>query len=550
MALAPMMVRYCTNNGEYYVYDVCSAEIFHVSDVIYRILPDYHILTDDEIVEKHREMSEQSLRNAISQLDEMQSRNFLCDHHPERTVRAEAVRCDGKIEPVEEFIANHRRLLTLELTHQCNLACVYCAFGEYYDQKRNSDVESMSFDTAKQAVAHFLSHKPKEAGIGFYGGEPLLEFDLIKKIVLYAESFAQVNDMDIRFSMTTNGTLLTDERIHFLVQHNFSVMVSLDGDKESHDRYRVFKNNTSHEPKKCSFDVIIKNMERFVELYPDYPGRGIILTLTATSNFASCEKFIALWKPTFPTVIANFVTPVRLDERDCVDGEGCWQGSSCGDGFCGRNYRRDHLANNNIKASQELLKEPPTFARWSDESSKNFHSWRSHFLSTLCSLSDMDMTKLLRENFSINKGLLDAHIRDVHKRKLQGFARVKSPVTRMSCFPGATRTYCSSKGILYTCEKTEFDHLLALGNVESDVDAHKAYDLAEMLRLFCDCANCIANSFCGLCPAQVTVSKDNPERLDGFAIRKKCQELADESNLARRLKEYAEIMSANPNVLE
>lgn len=551
MALAPMIVRYRTHRGNYYAYDVCSGEIFQLSDVIHQILPDYHVLTDDEIVEKHRGIGEESIRAAISQLEEMQSRNAFRDHLPERTVPTEAASCDEKPEPIRQFIANHRRLLTLELTHQCNLACEYCAFSEHYHQTRDFSQEPMSFDTAKQAVRHFLNHKSKESGIGFYGGEPLLEFDLIKKVVAYAKCVASDNDMDVRFSMTTNGTLLTDEKIHFLAQHEFSVMVSLDGNKESHDRYRVFKNRANPEERRGSFDVVTRKMARFVELYPNYPGRGIILTLTATSDVAGCEDFIAQWKRSFPTVIANFVTPLSEDgEGDDPFGVGHWQGGRCGDGFCGRHHRGDGGADGNTTASDQSSAPAPGFVGWTDESLAHFRSCRRGFLSKVCSLTDADMTRSIRDSFSINKSLLDNRVKDIHKRELLGARRVKAPVTRMSCFPGATRTYCSSKGVLYSCEKTDYGDFFALGSAENDVDAEKARRLAEMLRLHCDCGNCIAFAFCGLCPAQITASKDNSGRMDGFALNKRCQRVASGASFAARLKEYTEIMEANPDVLD
>ncbi len=551
MALAPMTIRYRTDRGDYYVYDVSSGEILRVTDVIYRILPDYHILTDDEMIEKHQGISEASVRDAISQIYEMQSRNVLRDHAPERTARPEAVLCDHTTEPMRQFIANHRRLLTLELTHQCNLACKYCVFGEHYNQTRDANSESMSLDIAKQAVTDFLNHKPKEAGIGFYGGEPLLEFNLLKAVVFYAESLSRDSNMDVRFSVTTNGTLLTDEKIHFLALHKFSVMISLDGNKESHDRYRVFKKRASSEDSRGSFDIVTRNMRRFVELYPNYPGRGIILTLTATSDLAACEEFIALWKASFPTVIASFVTPLQSDvEGDGAFGVGHWQGGTCGDGFCGRHFRGGDAVDSKIMASPEPPKQVPDFVSWSDEWSASFRSCHRRFLSSLCALTDNGMTRAIRDGFSINKSVLDPTVKDIHKRQMVGTRRKKPPVTRMSCFPGATRTYCSSKGVIYSCEKTEFSEFFALGNAGEGVDSDKACGLAEMLRLHCDCANCITSRFCGLCSAQITVSKDDPARLDGLALRKTCQRLASEPNLAERLREYTEIMEANPDVLD
>ena len=118
----------------------------------------------------------------------------------------------------------------------------------------------MSFETAKKAVTTFMNHRPKRAGIGFYGGEPLLEFDLLKRIVLLAEKLAGQWATSVGFSITTNGTLLTDEKIHFLAQHAFSVLVSLDGDKKSHNRYRVFRNDNRPGERIGSFDTVGQDM--------------------------------------------------------------------------------------------------------------------------------------------------------------------------------------------------------------------------------------------------------------------------------------------------
>ena len=141
------------------------------------------------------------------------------------------------------------------------------------------------------------------------------EFDLLKQIVLFAEEQAGQFATSVGFSITTNGTLLTDEKIHFLAQHEFSVLVSLDGDKKSHDRYRIFRNQNRPEKRIGSFDTVIKNMTRFVELYPEYLGHGIAVTLTATSDFQAIEQFVSKWEPSYPTIMANFVQAVPDDPR-------------------------------------------------------------------------------------------------------------------------------------------------------------------------------------------------------------------------------------------
>ena len=154
--------------------------------------------------------------------------------------------------------------LILQVTQQCNLRCEYCAYSGIYEGNRTHANKNMDFETAKQAMDFFLAHSIESPDIvaGFYGGEPLLRFDLIKKCVEYLEN--KVEGKQLRFNMTTNGTLLTEEKMDFMVKHDFSLAISLDGSKEEHDACRKFANG------KGSFDVIIQNVKNFEKKYPEY----------------------------------------------------------------------------------------------------------------------------------------------------------------------------------------------------------------------------------------------------------------------------------------
>ena len=114
----------------------------------------------------------------------------------------------------------------------------------------------MDFETAKKAIDFYLkrSEKADQLALSFYGGEPLLEFELIKKCVSYI--LQRKGDKKILFTMTTNGTLMTEDVIEFLVKYEFNLMISLDGDKKSHDINRRFKTG------KGSFDIILENLSR------------------------------------------------------------------------------------------------------------------------------------------------------------------------------------------------------------------------------------------------------------------------------------------------
>lgn len=150
---------------------------------------------------------------------------------------------------------------TLQVTQRCNLRCSYCTYSGLYENRAHSP-KSMSFDTARRAIDMALSRTeevPKFV-FAFYGGEPLLEFQLIKDCVEYVKQ--QAPDRDISFSMTTNGTLLTPDIYGYLIENKFNLLISLDGPKQIHDQSRKFPDGRG------SYDIIMKNIEAIHEKYP------------------------------------------------------------------------------------------------------------------------------------------------------------------------------------------------------------------------------------------------------------------------------------------
>ncbi len=140
--------------------------------------------------------------------------------------------------------------LTLGVTEDCNFRCKYCAYSDFYEYNRGYSNKYMEFAIAKKAIDYFFSllidgkrYNPiRKISIGFYGGEPLLNFSLIRKCVEYIE--AKYTDFKILYGMTTNGSLLDVEKANWLMKHNFIISVSLDGPEDEHDKLRVYRNGT------------------------------------------------------------------------------------------------------------------------------------------------------------------------------------------------------------------------------------------------------------------------------------------------------------------
>lgn len=536
--MVPLLVKYQTASGRRYAYDVRTGEILCVNAIVYEILDDYHVLTTHELCEKYSTLGAEKVRQAVAQLDVLQEQRLLRDHGPEISGRVASVCCERKAVPFRDFLRDRRRMLTLELTQQCNLACEYCIYGKYYSRYRQPEKEPMTLDTAKSAISRFLSHECKKPTIGFYGGEPLLEFELLKAVIAFAEPLAMQKGVDLTFQITTNGTLLSEEKIHYLVAHNVNVTISLDGDKEVHDRYRVFKNAEPTAQRRGSFDIIIANMERFVQLYPDYTRRGIVLTLTASANIFRTEDFVRRWTPRYPVFVSNFVYPVQSGFED-----GCWIAvgtSPCGDEACVR-----------VPTVSERSGEVPEFDRWSPEIAISIEAARRNLLSALSQCNDYSSAHRTLEHSPICAHLLRGEFEKIHRRWVIGSSDRKVCVTRLSCFPGCVRTFCSSLGVVYPCERIDFNKLTEIGDALNDISVDKVDDvLIEMVRLSCDCGNCIIRQICTLCPAQLSESRESPGYPDFLALQRTCADYASQPAIAARLAQYTGVLEVNPKVFD
>lgn len=169
---------------------------------------------------------------------------------------------------IKHYIYNLHQLV-FEVTGACNLKCTYCAFSEYYNCNYERQCNPMSFHMAKIMIDYLVDiwkensspAFPIRLAIGFYGGEPLLNFSLIKEIVEYINSINNTNRR-IQFHLTTNATLL-DKYIEFFIQYDFSLLVSLDGDEYSQSfRLDHYGNN--------SFNKVFNTLKWIQKKYPEY----------------------------------------------------------------------------------------------------------------------------------------------------------------------------------------------------------------------------------------------------------------------------------------
>ncbi|MEN6462420.1 MAG: radical SAM protein [Syntrophomonas sp.] len=162
--------------------------------------------------------------------------------------------------------------IALFLTYACNLKCIYC----YEDGIKHENEISLQEETAMQTVDWLMvqSKQEKKLKIIFFGGEPFLNFSLMRKVVEYSEQKANELEKTITFYVTTNGTLFNEEVNTFLKKHNVNVTISIDGTKEIQDKQRPFKNG------KGSYDLVATNSHKLLQLLPDTIAHAVIVDET------------------------------------------------------------------------------------------------------------------------------------------------------------------------------------------------------------------------------------------------------------------------------
>lgn len=179
---------------------------------------------------------------------------------------------------VKQLIASRRKFLILSLTNKCNLDCTYCIYHDKFMDMGNMN-HTMSFETAKKAIDHLFKESLNidKLHIGFYGGESLLEFELIMRCINYVNEIN--NGVKVTYGITTNGVLLSEKIRRYLEKYEFAVTISLDGPKSVHDRYRTTKAGGG------SFDKVINNLKEWYDENEEYVKNNVLFNAVEAPPF-------------------------------------------------------------------------------------------------------------------------------------------------------------------------------------------------------------------------------------------------------------------------
>ncbi len=242
------MIHKFKMNGKAVVLDVESSAVFNVDDLVYDILDYYEHNTLDEIIEKlNGKYEDASIKEAFLEITELKEKGMLFSEDEYFTALDNVL---GR-EPVV-------KALCLNVAHDCNLKCAYCFAEEgEYGGKRSL----MSLEVGKQAIDFLIksSGKRKNLEIDFFGGEPLMNFDVVKGVVEYARSKEAEHNKNFRFTITTNGILLDEEKQAYINEHMHNVVLSIDGRKETNDKMRLRYSGDG-----C-YDNIVPKFQRLAE---------------------------------------------------------------------------------------------------------------------------------------------------------------------------------------------------------------------------------------------------------------------------------------------
>jgi len=434
--------------NNYYFYDTGTGKIAKITKNVYCVL---EALFENNSIESlyDLDLSEQDLYDALDEIktgvmhSNILSAPLLQDMKGEMTI------------DLEGMLSDHMTTITLEMTQDCNLVCKYCIYHPDHPSYREFGKRHMTAETAKQSLDFLKKHSALNSEatyIGFYGGEPLLNFGIVKLVVEYAKEI--FCDKELHFNLTTNAILLTEPVCDYLVKNDMSIMISLDGPKELHDKNRIFANNQG------SYDLVIKGIQTLLTSYEtnDKAPTFMINMVNAESELTEQYELIhdffsnAEWLPPDTPIICNGV-------------------------------------DNGPKALHYILPQSSEEKQHTDSLEDAIGSWND--------LKTNDQEKHMPS--FVDRTIAQELIR-IHKRMISQ-KPVESYFVNGCCTPGQRKAYVSVEGDIFPCERVG-NNIPSLGNVRTGFDFSKTKkfyvdDYIEQSKTICK--NCWAVNLCGMC---------------------------------------------------
>lgn len=425
-------IQFFKTSNNYYIFDVNTNKIIKIEAEVYELLN-----KGFDLAKEHP-----TVKNLIKQ-GFLSCNRPLIIYHPYNDV-------------IEHFLDSKIDKITLQVTQECNYRCNYCVYSDRPSNKnRHHAKKIMNIELAKKCIDFYLQHSEDslERNIGFYGGEPLLQFELIKECVKYA--IKKMEGKIINFNITTNGSLFSDDIIDFLVEHNFNLLISLDGPKDIHDKNRIFAFNNN-----STYESIMDNLTKIRDKYPDYYKQiGFSVVIDPTNNFECTNNFF---------MTEDIVNEIRLTTA----------------------IANSSYGNTNIAIDYNFKK------KWEYEKFK-------FLLSKIGKLDKKYISKITEGRFTTYKKILKQLI--LPTKKLPQKTSHSGP-----CLPGQLRLFIDVNGNFFPCERIiEKDGITNIGNIEKGFDLQKVSRLLNIENVTEGiCNNCFAIRNCSLCASLLINDND------------------------------------------
>lgn len=315
------MIHEYKSHGYNIVLDVNSGSVHVVDDLVYDMIPEIEKdieagLSDDEIaVKEGGSLMDTDRKEAVSEILSLKNSGMLFSE-------------DVYESAVDKFMERETvvKAMCLHIAHACNLGCKYCfaGKGEYC-----GPAALMSYQVGKDALDYLVKNSGNRHNleVDFFGGEPLMNWDVVKDLVAYGRSIEKEHNKRFRFTLTTNGTLLNDDILEFANKEMSNLVLSIDGRKEVHDNMRPFRDGRS------SYDEILPKYKKAAESRDqmNYYVRGTythfntdfaadVLHL-ADEGFQQISVEPVVAQPEEPYALTEEDIPVLLEQYDILADE-------------------------------------------------------------------------------------------------------------------------------------------------------------------------------------------------------------------------------------
>jgi len=473
------------SEDKFYLYDTSTSYLIEISKTIYDILDDFiggkAVL---KIISEHTDIDKNEIEKAVTEIKKFQKEFRILQDSP----------FDGFLFPtakkdIEDQLRNNMCHVILNITDDCNFRCIYCKYGDTYEFEKFHAKKHMDNKTAIQSIDFLLnnSHDSEELTVGFYGGEPVLRFDLIKSVVNYILS---KTDKRVRFSLTTNGSLIGKRVIEYFIDHSFKLTISIDGPAEIHNRYRksISGRNTYYK--------IIKTIKEIKKIDKEYYNKHV----------------------GFSVVIAP---PFHL-------------------------YSLYEFFN-----SEQINNQAPIFANLADYYDTSFYNrfpksiWKDykHQKEQLRKIFHDKIKNRVNDNSSLLWSLFGDKAVKLHNRPNGYNGNRLYPLG--ICTPGVHVTFIDTNGELFICERV--GKHLSIGNI------HQGFDVEKIAQTINDFVNvitkhgCIECPFVRICPSCYVDARRN-NSLSNEKLKASCP--SKKQGIKEVLHDYAYITQSYPDLLE